>query len=291
MNAMSDDSALRKAIAADSQPLGDLLVSAGHLKRDQIDLVLFKQRREGLMFGEAAISLGLISEEQLEHALLQQYCPFGIPQETDGLDASLHAALNPFGHEAEAIRRLRSQLNMCWFGRGENTLAICGARAGDGCSAIAANLAVAFAQLGKRTLLIDANMRRPVQHSLFGVALGTGLSSVLTKRAQINSALRSIPSLPGLTLLTAGPIPPNPQELLGGAMFSYVMETTPSVFDVVIVDTPAVRENADAEVIAMRAGACLLSMQRHHTSCEDLAKVKEFLAPTGVVLLGAVLNG
>jgi chain length determinant protein tyrosine kinase EpsG len=290
VNAISAESASPDTSVSTSLPLGDLLVSAGHLPRDKVDLVLFKQRHDGLMFGEAAISLGLINEEQLEYALLLQYCPFGIPQKTDGLDPSLHAALNPFGKESEAIRRLRSQLNMRWFKHDKNILAVVGARTGDGCSVIAANLAISFAQLGERTLLIDANMRSPVQHSLFGLGLGTGLSSVLTNRVPIKAALTSIPSLPGLTVMTAGPIPPNPQELLGSVMFNYVTETIPSVFDVVIVDSPALLESADAEVITTMTGGCLLSMRRHHTSCDDLAKVKDFLAPTGVVLVGAVLN-
>jgi capsular exopolysaccharide synthesis family protein len=133
-------------------------------------------------------------------------------------------------------------------------------------------------------------MRRPVQHILFGVGAGTGLSGVLTKRAQISSVLTSIPSLPGLTLLTAGPVPPNPQELLGGAIFSQVMESTPAAFDVVIVDTPALRDSADAEVIATKAGGCLLSMRRHRTSREDLAAMQDCLAPSGITVVGAILN-
>jgi chain length determinant protein tyrosine kinase EpsG len=290
VSANPTEATLRGHSESASAPLGELLVTAGHLSRDQVELVLFNQRREGRMFGEAALTLGLIDEGQLELALVRQYCPFGIPRESDGLDPSLHVALNPFGHEAEAVRRLRSQLNMRWFARGETMLAICGARAGDGCSAVAANLAISFAQLGKRTLLIDANMRRPVQHILFGVGTGTGLSGVLTKRAQITSVLTSIPSLPGLTLITAGPVPPNPQELLGGAIFQQVMESTPTAFDVVLVDTPALRDSADAEVIATKAGGCLLSLRRHRTSWQDIASMQESLAPSGITVVGAVLN-
>jgi len=290
MSAIPVNSVAATDAASRNRSLGELLVISGYLKREKIDLVLFKQRRDGLMFGEAAIRLGLISELQLEHTLLLQFGPFGIPKTAVGLDWSLHTAFNPFGVEAEAIRRLRSQLSLRWFSSDRKVLAIVGAHSGDGCSVLAANLAISYAQLGTRTMLIDANLRRPAQHTLFGVDMGRGLSSVLSHRTAVKDAIITLRAMPGLSLLCAGPTPPNPQELLAGYLFNHVMEVAQQSCDVVIVDTPALLHSADAQLIAARTGGCVLSLWRHRSSLDDIVKVKDLLAPTGVTLLGTVLN-
>ena len=290
MNAIPVNSVTGTEAASRNRSLGELLVVSGYLQREKIELVLFKQRRDGLMFGEAAIRLGLISEQQLEHTLLLQFGQFGIPQAAVGLDWSLHTAFNPFGLEAEAIRRLRSQLSLRWFNNERKVLAIVGAHTGDGCSALAANLAISYAQLGERTMLIDANLRRPVQHKLFAIDMGKGLSGVLSHRTAVKDAITTIPAMPGLTLLCAGPTPPNPQELLAGYLFNHVMEVAQQSCDIVIVDTPALLHSADAQIIVAKTGGCILSLWRHRSSLEDIAKVKDLLAPTGVTLLGTVLN-
>ncbi|MGE0114848.1 MAG: polysaccharide biosynthesis tyrosine autokinase [Steroidobacteraceae bacterium] len=278
------------APAARNVQIGHLLVEAGHLTHEQVDRVIFTQRKEGLLFGEAAMRLGLIDVQQIQRALLLQYSPFGIPDPDSGLDASLLAALDPFSKQAESIRDLRSQLTLRWFGAGKKILAVVGVNTGDGCSAIAANLAIAFAQLGERTVLMDANLRAPRVHELFGVDHGAGLSAVLASRVSVKDAMTRVPALPGLMLLPAGPRPPNPQELLSGVMFDYILETLPATSDVLIIDTPALLSCADAQLIAAKTGACVMAVRRHKTPVGDIMRAADLLAPAGVTTLGAVLN-
>src|SRR5256885_1867556 len=146
--------------------LGRLLVDSGKLTERDVNRIATTQRKKNLRFGEAAQRLGLVSTDDVARALAKQ---FGYPYVTgeSALDPTLVAAYHPFSPAAEALRELRSQLQLRWFNDTNNTLAIVAPRRRSGCSQLAANLAIVFAQLGKRTLLIDANFRRPSQQMLF----------------------------------------------------------------------------------------------------------------------------
>ncbi len=130
----------------------------------------------------------------------------------------------PQSRQTEALRELRSQLILRWFKDGRTTLAVTGGRSGDGCSVIAANLAIVLAQLGERTLLIDANFRNPQQHELFPLRPEAGSTDLLRGRDVYDEALTAVPSLEHLRVLCAGAVPANPQELLSRASFIYVLK-------------------------------------------------------------------
>ena len=117
-------------------------------------------------------------------------------------------------------------------------LAIVSPSHGEGRSFIAANLAIVFSQLGERTLLVDADLRTPCQHELFKLGNTPGLSGLLAGSSNHHAVLR-VPSLPGLSVLPAGAVPPNPQELLGRPAFVEAVYTLSRDFDVIIIDTPA----------------------------------------------------
>jgi capsular exopolysaccharide synthesis family protein len=131
-------------------------------------------------------------------------------------------------------------------------------------------------------------MRNPRQHLLFGLQGGAGLSSVLSGRCSTNDALVTLLPFDNLTILCAGAIPPNPQELLSQVAFSYLLETAPSAFDIVIVDTPPILEYADAQLIANHAGACLYVTRRDKTTLADIAQAKLQLGRTRTEIIGAV---
>ncbi len=270
--------------------LGQLLRTSGKLTDVDIGRVIVVQRQKNLRFGEAAQSLGLVSREDVEHALAQQFEYPYVRTAESGLSSLLVAAREPFGAHAEALRALRGQLTLRWFNDRCKTLAVVAARHAAGASGVAANLALAFAQLGERTLLIDANLRRPVQHELFGIARPDGLSRLLAGRSQFKQALSPIAPFASLAVLCAGAPPPNPHELVSSVGFSYLIETAPALFDVVIVDAPPLLEYPDAQVIAARAGGCLLVTRRHRTSLADVERAKQQLEPTGAALVGAVIN-
>jgi receptor protein-tyrosine kinase len=154
---------------------------------------------------------------------------------------------------------------------------------------LAANLAVVFSQLGERTLLVDADMRNPRQHELFLLENRIGLSTVLSGRSRDEAIVR-IPDLTGLCVLPAGPVPPNPLELLNRLNFDEFMMQAKSAFDVVILDTPALCAGEDAAMIAVRTGAALAVARNSQTSVAAFGDMVQGLMNAGVHVVGSVLN-
>jgi capsular exopolysaccharide synthesis family protein len=150
-------------------------------------------------------------------------------------------------------------------------------------------LATVFAQIGERTLLIDADMRHPRQHALFNLNNTVGLSSLLTGRAGKEAATRIHPQL-RLFVLPAGILPPNPQELLGRPVFDLVLERFSDQFDIIIIDTPAATETADAQIVAKRVGGALMVARRSVTRQAQLTSATQSLVQTGVTVVGSVFN-
>lgn len=270
--------------------LGELLIDAGKLAPGDIDRIVVAQQKEHLRFGEAAVMLGLAKHDDIHRALARQFDYPYVEETTSKVDARLIAAYQPFGPYAEALRGLRTQLMMRWFNENRKTLAVIAPRASTAPSVAAANLAIVFAQLGERTLLIDANLRAPMQHSLFGVENRWGLTNVLAGRLSAKDMLLSIDPFENLSILCAGPLVPNPQELLARVTFSYWMETLPAGFDVVIVDTPPILDYADAQLIAARTGGCLLVTHRHRTRYGEIERMRRELEPSGASIVGAVIK-
>lgn len=271
--------------------LGKLLLDAGKLTEIDVNRIAVAQRKKNLRFGEAAERLGLVSTEDVSRALAQQ---FRYPYVTGDspLDASLIAAYEPFSTAAEALRELRSQLLLRWPETQRKTLAVISPHKRSGCSHLAANLAIVFAQLGHRTLLIDANFRRPSQQALFGIPSGAGLSNLLAGHCDLEeNVLIPIAPFDHLHVLCAGTQPPNPQELLSRVTFRYLIETAPTSFDMVIIDTPPILEYADAQIVAATAGGCLLATRRHRTRLADVERAREKFAPARAVLLGTAIVG
>ena len=171
----------------------------------------------------------------------------------------LVAAYQPFSRQVEALRALRSQLMMRWFNESNKALAIVTANAGEGGSYLAANLAVMFSQLGERTLLVDANMRDPRQHTIFNLKVNRGLSDIIARRSGLD-AVNQVEFFEDLSVVTAGTIPPNPQELLNRASFTHFMNQAASQYDVVLVDTPPAITSADAQATVAQCGGALLCL-------------------------------
>lgn len=269
--------------------VGGLLLDAGKLTVADAERVMLLQKAEKLRFGEAAIKLGLITEADLQRALSYQFAyPYLSPGEGH-FSPELIAAYQPFGGQVEQLRALRSQLMLRWFSAGHKTLTIAGIDAGDGVSYLAANLAVVFSQLGERTLLIDADLRRPRQHVLFNLGNRPGLSDMLVGRANM-SAVTRIPAFFNLSVLTAGAVPPNPAELLSRAATPIKLEDLAAHYDVILIDTSAAHGSADAVMVAARTGAALLVLRQDHTQLAAAAAFQANLASAGAVLIGTVLN-
>lgn len=271
--------------------IGAILVDSGKLTIDAAERILRLQKEQGLLFGDAAIQLGLLSSQDIQFALARQFDYPYLLQGDEEVSTELVAAFQPFSPQVEALRALRSQLMLRWFTgeRERRTLAVVSPARGEGRSYLAANLAVVFSQLGEHTLLIDADMRNPRQHTLFSLENRSGLSSILSGRGEV-SDIKRIPSFKDLSLLTAGPQPPNPQELLGRSPFAKLLEELAEEFDVVIIDTPATTDYADARTIAVRASGALMVARQKETRVADLRELVKQLTHAGVAVVGSVLN-
>jgi protein-tyrosine kinase len=207
-----------------------------------------------------------------------------------GLSKS-NAAWHPFHPTVEELRAVRTQLLMRWFNpeAGRRTLAVTSACAREGRSFIAANLAVVFSQLGQRTLLIDADFRAPRQQSIFNVPDRFGLSSALSGRAELSAAL-PVSGLTGLSVLPAGPLPPNPLELLSRASFAALLAKAQLEYDAILIDTPPATEYADALCIAFRAGDALLIARQDHTPMAKTEHAARELTDATARIVGTVMN-
>ncbi len=280
-----------RVIARQDGRLGGILAEEGKLGAADIDRVLGLQRVEGLRFGEAALRLGLVTENDLRGAVAKQY---GFPHLVRGngnISDELVVAYEPFHPRAEELRALRTQLLIRWSSSGarQRMLAVVSPGPGEGRSYVAANLAVVFSQLGQRTLLIDADLRAPRQHRIFNVADRIGLSSILAGRAD-SSAVVAVPEFGTLSLLPAGACPPNPQELLLRPAFAALLEELGTAFDVILFDTSPARLYADAQSLAFRASNVMVLARKDHTRFADTASVMRQLSDAGANIVGTVLN-
>jgi len=181
------------------------------------------QKEKSLLFGEAALSLGLVTEADIQQVLARQFDYPYLASGQGDFDPQLLSAYQPFSEQVEMFRAIRSQLMLRWFANGNKSLAIACVNPGEGASLFAANMAVVFSQLGERTLLVDANLRNPSQHKIFNLKGKLGLSDILAERADFEE-ISKISSFIDLSVLPAGTIPPNPQELLSRSFFlSFVL--------------------------------------------------------------------
>jgi chain length determinant protein tyrosine kinase EpsG len=269
--------------------IGSLLLEAGKLKAQDLELIEDFRKRQGLEFGEAAVKLGLVAKTDVLQILAQQFDYPYLQVGESRLSKTLVAAYQPFSQQAEILRGLRSQLMLRWFNQGHKQLALVGASSNVGCSFLAANLAIGFSQLGMRTLLIDGNLRNPGQHQLFGLTQHQGLADFLAGRAEMET-ISEIPSFPNLSVLPAGTVPPNPQELLGQPAFKALIGDLAKNFNVILVDTPNGMLYADTQIIAAHTSAALLVMRRHHSRMDDARKMQIQLADAKAHIVGTVLN-
>ena len=277
-----------------SRSLGGILIDSGMLKPEDAERVLQLQKEHNLRFGDAAVRLGLLSEADIQYALSRQFA-YAYLRRTPGdekpVSDELVAAYEPFSPRVEQLRAIRSQLMLRWFDKADQrqVLTIVGTERGEGRSHFAANLAVVFSQLGERTLLVDADMRNPRQHELFFLENKVGFSTLLSGRSREESIVR-IPDLAGLCVLPAGPVPPNPLELLNRLNFDEFMIQAKSTFDVIIIDTPALSCGEDAAMIAVRTGAALAIARSAETKVAAFTDLVQGLMNAGVSVVGSVLN-
>jgi len=191
---------------------------------------------------------------------------------------------------AEAYRTLRTNLQFSSLDNPLQSLVVTSAVATEGKTTTAANLAVVLAQSGKRVVLVDADLRRPSAHKLFGLSNGAGLTTALVEEpTALNGFLRAT-EVDNLRLLTAGPVPPNPQELLGSQRMQDLLHRLERQADIVVLDTPPTLVVADANILAARADGVLMVVNTGHTRRAAVRQAVEGIQQVGANLIGVVLN-
>ncbi|UTL72304.1 CpsD/CapB family tyrosine-protein kinase [Bacillus halotolerans] len=200
------------------------------------------------------------------------------------------ALTEPKSLNSEQYRTIRTNIEFSSVDRQMKSVMITSACPGEGKSTTAANLAVVFAQQGKKVLLIDADLRKPTVHTTFQLENMTGLTSVLLKKSSLKQAVQTSQEQ-NLDVLTSGPIPPNPAEPLSSKWMEEPADEACAAYDMVIFDTPPILPVADAQILGNVADGSVLVISSGKTEKEKAAKAKEALDSCNSKVLGAIMNG
>lgn len=201
----------------------------------------------------------------------------------------LIAKLNPKSPISEQYRTIRTNIDFASVDQKIHSLLVTSSGPGEGKSMTAANLAVVYAQQGKKVLLIDADLRKPTVHYTFRLDNLRGLSNILVGENTFNDVIHSS-DVDHLDIMSCGPIPPNPSELLASKKMEKLLEELKASYDLIIFDTPPVLAVTDAQVLANIVDGTLLVVRSKHTEIEGAQKAVESLRPAKAKLLGTVLN-
>ncbi|MGR3766045.1 CpsD/CapB family tyrosine-protein kinase [Rossellomorea sp. NS-SX7] len=190
---------------------------------------------------------------------------------------------------SEQYKTIRTNINFSSVDRDLRSIMVSSSGPGEGKSTTAANLAVVFAQQGKSVLLVDADMRKPTAHYTFNLTNTFGFTTVLTRQKTLREVVH--PSdVDHLDLLTCGPVPPNPAELLSSRSMEEFLVDAYGDYDLIIFDTPPVLAVTDAQVLANQCDGTVLVISSGTTEIESAQKAKDLLQATKGKLLGVVLN-
>ena len=190
----------------------------------------------------------------------------------------------------EAYRMLRTNIRFTSVDKPLRTLLVTSSKPAEGKSSISANLAVAMAQEGHRVILVDADLRKPVQHKIFNITRKQGLTTALVERESAVEELLVDSEVEGLRLLTSGPIPPNPSELLGSQRMREILSELQEQADIVLLDSAPLLAVADSSLLASVVSGVLLVLRANKTNLGSTQAALEQLASVQANLIGTVLN-
>jgi protein-tyrosine kinase len=287
------------------------LIARCRLTAETVQHIFEAMATSKLGFGRTALTLGLITSEQLREIEEELATPAsGQGSSLIALSAyrftgtreialrhdeqvtpgkALTIAHDPTHPRSEKIRALRTELLLLNdTGPEANALAIVSPQPGEGRSQLAAELAISFAQLGRQTLLVDADLRKPRQHELFGAENWLGLAQLLKYGG--SGHMLGVHGLPSMSLLLAGTVPSDPLELLSDGRFERLTAKWRRSYDYIIVDTPPVAQYSDGIIVATIARRMLVVGRAKTTSRNNLKEMLRRLQPTQCRILGAIIN-
>ncbi|MFF5993413.1 CpsD/CapB family tyrosine-protein kinase [Lysinibacillus sp. KU-BSD001] len=190
---------------------------------------------------------------------------------------------------SEQFRTIRTNITFALPDQQLKTILITSSTAGEGKSTNASNIATVFAQEGKKVLIVDADMRKPTLHYIFGLFNTVGLSTVLARKSTLYDTIQET-SIVGLSLLPSGPIPPNPTELLSSKTMDAILEEIKEVYDIIIFDAPPLLPVSDAQILSNKCDGTLLIVHSGVVEKDTVLKAKTILTTSQAKILGVVLN-
>ncbi|KOP71086.1 capsular biosynthesis protein [Bacillus sp. FJAT-21945] len=202
----------------------------------------------------------------------------------------LIAHMNPMLPITEQYRQIRTSIQFSSVDKTIKSIMLASAQSGEGKSTTASNLAIVLAQQGNQVLLVDADLRKPSIHYAFRVSNIDGLTNVLTKEVELDSAIKQT-DIHNLSLLTSGAKPPNPSEILSSNSMETLMGKLKEMFDFVIYDTPPALAVTDSQVLANKCDGVILVVASGKTNRELALKSLDVLKQARAHILGAVVNG
>ncbi|AZU63764.1 CpsD/CapB family tyrosine-protein kinase [Neobacillus mesonae] len=197
---------------------------------------------------------------------------------------------NPQSPITEQYRLIRNNLNFSSVDKEIKSIVVTSPEPSDGKSTTAANLAIVLAQQGNKVLLVDADLRKPSVHYSFNIGNIEGLTSILTKKMNVERAVIKT-NITNLEVLTSGPIPPNPSELLSSSSLDFVLKELREMYEYIVLDTPPLLAVTDAQNLANKCDGVVLVVSSKKTKRDRALKAKDLLEKANSFLLGVVLNG
>ncbi len=302
---------LEDSLTGREKTVSDALIAKYALTTEAVDQIMQARHTLHLNFAEAAVRIGILSLEQITEAI-----EFLLTMESEDSSGIIETALRRqsrsrsltvraremvtpssdliLAHDmenerSERIRALRTELLLlCDAREGANVLAMMSPEAGEGRSQLSAELAIAFSLLGRRTLLVDGDLRKSRQHVLFNAPNQNGLAQALLSKERPN--VYGVAGLPHLSVLTAGAVVPNPLELLSGGHAARLVTEWRYEQEFVVIDTPPVSQFSDGLAIAMMADHVLVLSRARTTRFTVMKDMLRRLGTTQSRILGAVIN-
>jgi chain length determinant protein tyrosine kinase EpsG len=274
------------------QSLGEALIDTGTLSPAEVEEIAASAQASGVRFGDAAVASGKVTREELAIALSVRTTFPLLDPKSSKVAPQVVAAFDADHPFMDDLRMLRTQIKAQFRQAGGNdnkVVAIVSHGKGEGKTFTAANLAVSFAQLGDRTLLIDGDMRTGRMHQLFSLSNQSGLSTLLGLRTRLAEALQQVPGLANLTVMPAGPEVVSPSDLLGQSVVEQLIAVLARNFDVVIIDTPGAAERPDASLIVSAAKHYVVVARKDRTLTRSIEELTRKLDQLGSRMLGSVL--
>lgn len=204
------------------------------------------------------------------------------------LETLLYAEDKPKSIVSEKLRGIRSNIMFSNAEEIKNVL-ITSEKPAVGKSIVSANIAITYAQAGYKTLIIDGDMRKPTQHYHFQESNYDGLSNLIIGNSDCDKAIRST-RVENLDLLTAGPVPPNPSELIASKHFKKIFEDLQKQYDFILIDTPPIISVTDAQVFLQYVPNCVLIIDAQKNNRNEVKKAKQLVEQADGHVIGAVLN-